>query len=102
GIKSGSRVNHNFNFSGGGETVTYNASVDYYSNEGFLVGKGPTYERYSGRINTTLEKGIFKISPSLYYAHSFEISITIRGDVFSGERPPVMNDFVIAITTMGM
>lgn len=102
GIKSGSRVNHNFNFSGGGESVTYNASVDYYSNEGFLVGKGPTYERYSGRINTTLEKGIFKVSPSLYYSHSFENSLTFRGDVLTGGRPPLINDLVIAIPTMGV
>lgn len=102
GLKSGSRENHNFNFSGGGDNVTYNASMDYYKNDGIFVGKGPSYERYSGRINTVLEKGIFKISPSLYYAHSFENSLTFRGDVLTGGRPPLINDLVIAIPTLGI
>lgn len=100
GLKSGNRKNHNFNFSGGGENATYNASMDYFGNEGMFVGNGPTYERYSGRINMTLEKGIFKISPSLYYTHSFENSLTFRGDVLTGGRPPLINDLVIALPTM--
>ena len=32
GLKNGTRQNHNFNFSGGGENITYNASVDYLKN----------------------------------------------------------------------
>ena len=102
GLKSGSRQNHNFNFSGGGENISYNASVDYFSNDGILVGNGPTYERYSGRINTVMEKGIFKISPSLYYAHSFENSLTFRDDVLTGGRPPLINDLDMAIPTLGV
>ena len=102
GLKNGTRQNHNFNFSGGGENITYNASVDYFKNTGVFVGKGPSYERYSGRINTVMEKGIFKISPSIYYAHSFENSLTFRGDVLTGGRPPLINDLVIAIPTLGV
>lgn len=102
GLKSGMRMNHNFNFSGGGENITYNASVDYFKNEGMFVGKGPDYERYSGRINTTMEKGIFKISPSLYYSHSFENSLTFRSDVLTGGRPPLINDLVWSIPTLGV
>jgi TonB-linked SusC/RagA family outer membrane protein len=102
GLKSGSRQNHNLNFSGGGENITYNASLDYFNNEGVFVGNGPDYERYSGRINTTMEKGVFKISPSLYYTHSFENSLTFRGDVLTGGRPPLINDLVNAIPTLGI
>lgn len=102
GLKSGNRKNHNFNFSGGGENITYNASADYYANEGLFVGNGPTYERYSGRINTVMEKGRFKISPSLYYTHSFENSLTFRGDVLTGGRPPLINDLVITIPTLAL
>ncbi|MBZ9629533.1 TonB-dependent receptor [Salegentibacter sp. LM13S] len=102
GLKSGSRQNHNLNFSGGGDNMTYNASLDYFNNEGVFVGNGPDYERYSGRINTTMEKGIFKISPSLYYTHSFENSLTFRGDVLTGGRPPLINDLVNAIPTLGI
>lgn len=100
GLKDGTRHNQNFNFSGGGETFTYNASMDYFKQEGVFVGRGPSYERYSGRINTTFEKGIFKMSPSLYYTHSYENSLTFRGDVLTGGRPPLINDLVMAIPTM--
>ncbi|MGS2763720.1 SusC/RagA family TonB-linked outer membrane protein [Sinomicrobium sp. M5D2P9] len=100
GLKTGSRQSHNFNFSGGGENITYNASLDYFENKGLFVGNGPTYERYSGRINTTIEKGRFKMSPSLYYAHSFENSLTYRTDVLTGGRPPLINDLAMAIPTM--
>jgi TonB-linked SusC/RagA family outer membrane protein len=100
GLKDGSRHNQNFNFSGGGETMTYNVSMDYFKQEGVFVGQGPNYERYSGRINTTIEKGIFKMSPSLYYTHSFENSLTFRGDILTGGRPPLINDLVLAIPTM--
>ncbi|MDT0690548.1 TonB-dependent receptor [Salegentibacter sp. F188] len=102
GLKSGNRQNHNFRFSGGGENITYNATMDYFSNEGVFVGNGPDYERYSGRINTVMEKGRFKISPSLYYTHSFENSLTFRGDVLTGGRPPLINDLVNAIPTLGI
>ncbi|MBC9795668.1 SusC/RagA family TonB-linked outer membrane protein [Sinomicrobium weinanense] len=100
GLKTGSRQSHNFNFSGGGENITYNASLDYFENKGVFVGNGPTYERYSGRINTSIEKDRFKMSPSLYYAHSFENSLTYRTDVLTGGRPPLINDLVIAVPTM--
>lgn len=102
GLKNGSRVGHNLNFSGGGESATYNASLNYYSNKGVFEGNGPTYKRYSGRINMVAEKGIFKISPSLYYAHSFENSLTFRGDILTGGRPPLINDLVTAIPTLGV
>ncbi|CAL65665.1 SusC/RagA family TonB-linked outer membrane protein [Christiangramia forsetii] len=102
GLKSGSRQNHNIGLSGGGENITYNASLDYFKNEGVFVGNGPDYERYSGRINTVMEKGRFKISPSLYYTHSFENSLTFRGDVLTGGRPPLINDLVNAIPTLGV
>jgi TonB-linked SusC/RagA family outer membrane protein len=102
GLKSGSRTGHNLNFSGGGEGSTYNASMNYYANEGIFDGNGPTYERYSGRINMVAEKGIFKISPSLYYSHSFENSLTFRGDVLTGGRPPLINDLVEAIPTLAV
>ncbi|WP_035916704.1 SusC/RagA family TonB-linked outer membrane protein [Flavimarina sp. Hel_I_48] len=102
GLKAGSRQNHNFNFSGGGENITYNASADYFKNEGVFVGNGPDYERYSGRVNLVIEKGIFKMSPSLYYTHSFENSLTFRSDVLTGGRPPLINDLVTAIPTLGI
>ena len=102
GLKSGSRQNHNVSLSGGGENISYNASLDYFQNEGVLVGNAPDYERYSGRINTVMEKGIFKVSPSIYYAHSFENNLNYRGGVLTGGRPPLINDLVMAIPTLAL
>ncbi|MDN3594271.1 SusC/RagA family TonB-linked outer membrane protein [Zunongwangia endophytica] len=102
GLKNGHRQNHNIGLSGGGENITYNASIDYFENEGIFVGNGPDYERYSGRINTVMEKGRFKISPSLYYTHSFENSLTFRDDVLTGGRPPLINDLINSIPTLGI
>lgn len=100
GLKDGTRKNHSFNFSGGGENTTYNASLDYFDNEGMFVGNGPTYERYTGRMNLGIEKGIFKMNPSISFTHSFENSLTFRGDILTGGRPPLINDLVLAIPTM--
>ncbi len=99
-LKNGSRQNHNLNFSGGGENTTYNLSLDYFDNEGILVGNGPDYERYSARLNSTAEKGIFKVGTSLYYTHSRENSLTFRGDVLTGGRPPLINDILMGIPTL--
>jgi TonB-linked SusC/RagA family outer membrane protein len=99
GLKTGSRMNHNLNFSGGSENSTYNVSLDYFKQEGTFVGNGPDYTRYTGRVNTTQSKGIFKFGQSLSYTHSRENSLTFRGDVLTGGRPPLINDLLIAIPT---
>ena len=99
GLKTGYRMNHNLNFSGGGENSTFNVSLDYFKQGGTFVGNGPDYNRYTGRINTTQSKGIFKFGQSLSYTHSKENSLTFRGDVLTGGRPPLINDLVIAIPT---
>ncbi len=99
-LKNGSRQNHNLNFSGGGEYTTYNLSLDYFNNEGILEGNGPDYKRYSARLNSTAEKGIFKVGTSLYYTQSHENSLTFRGDVLTGGRPPLINDITMGIPTL--
>lgn len=99
GLKTGQRMNHNLNFSGGNDNSTYNVSLDYFKQEGTFVGNGPDYTRYTGRVNTTQSKGIFKFGQSLSYTHSKENSLTFRGDVLTGGRPPLINDLVIAIPT---
>lgn len=102
GLKNGSRQNHNLNFSGGGENTTYNLSLDYFGNDGILVGRGPSYDRYSARLNTTAEKGIFKIGTSLYYTHSQENTLTFNSQILTGGRPPLMNDLLMTPPTMAL
>ncbi|MDR6339330.1 TonB-linked SusC/RagA family outer membrane protein [Filimonas zeae] len=100
GLKTGHRTNHNLNLSGGGANATYNASLDYFRQQGTIVGNGPDYTRYTARFNLTEEKGIFRFGQSLSYTHSKENSLTYRTDVLTGGRPPLINDLVINIPTM--
>lgn len=100
GLKNGFRQNHNISLTGGSKYTNYGFSVDYFTQEGTFVGNGPTYDRYSVRVNTDTQKGIFKIGQSFYYAHSHENSLTYRDDLFLGGRPPLIGDMVTAIPTL--
>ena len=100
GLKNGSRQNHNINLSGGGVNNSYNFSLDYFDNEGTYVGNGPDYKRYTARLNSSAEKGIFKIGQSFSYTHSHENSLTFRDDILLGNIPPLINSLVMAIPTM--
>jgi TonB-dependent starch-binding outer membrane protein SusC len=100
GLKKGTRQNHNISLSGGGTNSTYNVSLDYFNNEGTYVGNGPDYTRYTARINTTAEKGIFKIGQSFNYTHSHENTLTFRDDILLGGIPPLIGSLISAIPTM--
>jgi TonB-dependent starch-binding outer membrane protein SusC len=100
GLKTGNRQNHNVNMSGGGTNSTYNISLDYFDNNGTYVGNGPDYKRYTARVNTSAEKGIFKIGQSFSYTHSKENTLTFRDDILLGGIPPLIGSLVIAIPTM--
>ncbi|MEO5892648.1 MAG: SusC/RagA family TonB-linked outer membrane protein, partial [Ferruginibacter sp.] len=100
GLKTGMRQNHNVSLSGGGTNNTYNVSLDYFQNKGTYVGNGPDYTRYSARVNTTAEKGIFKIGQTFNYTHSHENTLTFRDDILLGGIPPLIGTLVVAIPTM--
>jgi TonB-dependent starch-binding outer membrane protein SusC len=100
GLKTGNRQNHNISLSGGGTNNTYNLSLDYFDNKGTYVGNGPDYKRYTARINTSAEKGIFKVGESFSYSHSHENTLTFRDDILLGGIPPLIGTLVVAIPTM--
>ncbi|MEN9571011.1 MAG: hypothetical protein RL172_2242 [Bacteroidota bacterium] len=102
GLKTGTRQNHNIGFSGGGPSSTYNVSLDYFDQNGTYVGKGPDYQRYSARISTTAEKGIFKFGQTFNYTHSHENTLTFRDDILLGGIPPLIGSLVVAIPTMAV
>jgi len=102
GLKTGNRQNHNVSMSGGGASNTYNVSLDYFQNKGTYVGNGPDYTRYTARINTTAEKGIFKFGQTFNYTHSRENTLTFRDDILLGGIPPLIGSLVIAIPTMSV
>jgi TonB-dependent starch-binding outer membrane protein SusC len=100
GLKTGMRQNHNVSLAGGGNNSAYNISLDYFDNTGTYVGNGPTYQRYTARVNSSAEKGILKIGESFSYSHSHENSLTFRDDILLGGIPPLINSLVLAIPTM--
>jgi TonB-linked SusC/RagA family outer membrane protein len=100
GIKPGNRQNHNVSFSGGGQHSTYNVSLDYFDNNGTYVGNGPDYKRYTARVNSTAERGIFRFGESFNYTHSHENLLTFRDDILLGLIPPMVVSLVEAIPTM--
>ena len=95
-FKTGTRQNHNLAFSGGSESSMYNLSVDYFQSDGTLVGSGPNYKRYSVRVNSETEKGIFRVGENVYYTHSFQDGLTATSDWLSGGRPPMIGDLLLA------
>ena len=69
-FKMGVRQNHNVNLSGGGANNTYNVGLDYFNQKGTLEGAGPNYERYTARVNNSMDAKFIKFRTSLTYSHS--------------------------------
>lgn len=69
-FKTGTRQNHNVAMSGGSAHSTYNISLDYFNQKGTLEGAGPNYERYTARVNNTMETKFIKFRTSVVYSHS--------------------------------
>ena len=69
-FKTGIRQNHNVNISGGGANNTYNLALDYYSQEGTMVGAGPNFDRYTARVSNTMDVKFIKIKTNFVYSHS--------------------------------
>ncbi len=69
-FKTGTRQNHNINLSGGSAHSTYNIGLDYFSQKGTLEGAGPNYDRFTARVNNTMETKFINFRTSLVYSHS--------------------------------
>ena len=69
-FKTGTRQNHNINLSGGSAHSTYNIGLDYFQQKGTLEGAGPNYERFTARVNNTMETKFITFRTSLVYSHS--------------------------------
>ncbi len=69
-FKTGVRQNHNINLSGGSAKSTYNVGLDYFKQSGTLQGAGPNYDRFTARVNNTMETKFVKFRTSLVYSHS--------------------------------
>ncbi len=69
-FKTGVRTNHNVNISGGGKTNTYNVGLDYYMQNGTVEGAGPSYNRYTARVNNSFDVKFIKVKTGVVYSHS--------------------------------
>ena len=69
-FKTGVRQNHNINMSGGGANNTYNIALDYFGQKGTMVGAGPNFDRYTARINNSMDVKFIKFKTNIVYSHS--------------------------------
>ena len=76
-FKTGIRQNHNVNLSGGGAHNTYNIGLDYFNQKGTIEGAGPNYERYTARVNNTMDTKFIKFRTGLVYSHSSQDNMAI-------------------------
>lgn len=76
-FKTGIRQNHNVNLSGGSSRSTYNVSLDYFNQKGTLEGAGPNYERFTARVNNTMDTKFVKFQTSVVYSHSDQDNMSL-------------------------
>ena len=67
-FQTGSVQEHNLRFSGGSETSSIAVTLNYFDQEGAVVG--PEYERYSMRVNSELRKGRFTFGENIMLSRS--------------------------------
>jgi TonB-dependent starch-binding outer membrane protein SusC len=104
-FKTGIRQNHNINMSGGGTNNTYNIGLDYFSQKGTMVGSGPNLERYTARINNTMEVKFIKFKTNIVYSHSSQDNMALSNaneyvQGLYGSQYPVMASALILPPTI--
>ncbi len=104
-FKTGIRQNQNINLSGGGANNTYNIGLDYYSQKGTMVGSGPNLERYTARVNNSMDVKFIKIKTNIVYSHSVQDNMALsNADEYVqglyGSQYPVMASALILPPTI--
>ncbi len=104
-FKTGIRQNHNINLSGGGEHNTYNVGLDYYSQKGTMEGAGPNFDRYTARLNNTLDVKFIKIRTNIVYSHSNQDNMALSNaneyvQGLYGSQYPVMASVLLLPPTI--
>ena len=94
-FKVGIRQNHNVNISGGGENNTYNVGLDYFSQKGTLEGAGPNFDRFTARVNNTMDVKFLKLRTGVVYSHSVQDNMALSNaneyvQGLYGQQYPIM------------
>lgn len=76
-FKTGLRMNHNLSMSGGGENNTYNVSLDYFKQNGTMEGAGPNYDRFTARVNNSMDVKFIKFATSVVWSHSAQDNMAL-------------------------
>ena len=76
-FKTGVRQNHNINMSGGGANNTYNIGLDYFTQKGTMVGAGPNFDRFTARINNSMDVKFIKFKTNMVYSHSLQDNMAL-------------------------
>lgn len=103
-FKTGTRQNHNVNISGGGNASTYNVGLDYYQQKGTIEGAGPNYERFTARVNNTMDTKFIKFKTGIVYSHSAQDNMStsnaseyVQG-VYGTNNPVLLDALIMAPT----
>ncbi len=104
-FKTGVRQNHHLNLSGGGENNTYNLSLDYFKQEGTIVGSGPNLDRYTARLNNTMNVKFLTLKTGLVYSKSDQDNMALSNanefvQGLYGAQFPVMASALITPPTI--
>jgi TonB-linked SusC/RagA family outer membrane protein len=104
-FKTGVRQNHNINLSGGGVNNTYNIALDYYGQKGTMEGAGPNFDRYTARVNNTMDVKFIRFKTNLVYSHSNQDNMALSNaneyvQGLYGAQYPVMASVLLLPTTI--
>lgn len=104
-FKTGVRQNHNINLSGGGANNTYNIGLDYFSQKGTMVGAGPNFERFTARVNNTMDVKFIKLKTNIVYSHSDQDNMALSNaneyvQGLYGSQYPVMASVLLLPPTI--
>jgi len=66
-------TDHNIGISGGSENATFNASAEYYKQDGTMRYTG--FERFAARVNSRFTAGKFKFGESLSFARTTGVNM---------------------------
>lgn len=104
-FKTGIRQNHNINLSGGGINNTYNIGLDYYSQKGTMEGAGPNFDRYTARLNNSMDVKFIKFKTNIVYSHSDQDNMALSNaneyvQGLYGAQYPVMASVLLLPATI--
>lgn len=104
-FKTGIRQNHNINLSGGGANNTYNIGLDYFNQKGTMEGAGPNFDRFTARVNNTMNAKFVKLKTNLVYSHSNQDNMALSNaneyvQGLYGAQYPVMASVLLTPPTI--